>query len=122
MRTVIEAGRKSSPLIGEGLNGLQSRLSSFDTLLMDLSSVKSESGREAMLDECRRSLGGISEALASTITEWTKFSSLLGDYKYQFGKRKKGPPPDCPGQQVMNLGCENTTASEGGVPSGDKER
>ena len=122
MRAVIEAGRKSSPLIGEGLAGMRSRMDSFGMLLSDMASVKSESGREAMLEECKKSLKSLSESLEYTTSTWARFSSVLGNYKYQFGRRKKGAPPDAPGQQVMNLDGENTTASEGSVPSGDKER
>lgn len=111
MRAVIEAGRKSSPLIGEGLAGMRAKLDSFGMLLSDLASVKSESGRDAMLEECRKSLVSLSDSLAYATSVWTRFSSVLGNYKYQFGRRKKGPPPDSPGQQVMDLdNCDRKSA------------
>ena len=84
--------------------GMRSKLDSFRLLLADLASVKSESGRDAMLEECQRSLDGLSEALEDTSSKWTRFDSLLGDYKYQFGKRKKkGLVVDHPNQQIMEF-------------------
>ena len=103
MKSVIEAGRKASPLVREGFDDLKSRIKSFGQLLSDLASVKSESGREALLAQCVIGLDGLSRAVAATATDWGRFDSILGDYKYNFKRRRKGPPPDLPGQQVMEF-------------------
>ena len=103
MKTIIEAGRKASPLVNKGFEDLKAKFESFGQLVSDLQSVKSESGREAMLTQCSIGLQGLSGLLAETADNWGRFDSILGDYKYNFKKRKKGPPPDLPGQQVMEF-------------------
>jgi hypothetical protein len=106
MRTVIEAGRKASPLMNDGLGEAKRLVDSFGQLLVDFSAVKSEEGRAAMLQQCAAGLGRLGESLDGIGKVWRRFDGTLGDYKYQFDRCKKGPPPDCPGQQIMDFAKE----------------
>ena len=102
MKTVIEVGRKSSPLVNGCIEGLKEHTQALAQLLVDFSSVKSEQGRAAMIEQCAMALDRLGDSLKSMESEWRRFDSALGDYKYQFGKRKKkGESKDCPGQQMM---------------------
>ena len=103
MRTIIEAARKASPLVNEGFSDLKARLESFGQLVSDLRTVRSDLGREAMLEQCSLGLSKLFALLSDTARDWERFDSILGDYKYNFKKRKKGPPPDLAGQQVMEF-------------------
>ena len=104
MRTVIEAGRSVSPLINEGLSEMRAKLDHFGQLLEDLSSVKSEEGRRAILEECHRGLDSLSGSLVDATSRWNGFDSSLRSYKYRFRKSKKEMPADLPGQQFLFYG------------------
>lgn len=101
MRYVIEAGRKASPLVNDGLSAMRSKVDGFRQLLSDLSTVKSEAGRAAMLCECLKGLDLLSGSLADTYAHWEKFASALKDYKYRFKKTKAERMLDLPGQQLL---------------------
>jgi len=106
MRTIIETGRETSPVINTCLNNLKNQIDLFGQILSDFSSVKSECGRAAMLEQCAGGLKSLSESLETAGVAWHKFDAILGDYKYQFDKRRKGQPVDLEGQQVMDFDRE----------------
>lgn len=101
MRTVIEAGRKASPQINQGMTEIGEKLSSFRQVLSDLCSVKSDSAREAVMNECLRSIDGLSGSLVDTQSIWREFDETLCGYRYRFGRAKKKKVVDLPGQQVL---------------------
>lgn len=101
MRTVIEAARKTAPLLNNGLSDIRAKADTFRQLLADMSSVKSEQAREAMARECLRGIDSLSGAIVDTMSKWDEFYSSLSAYKYKF--RRVGMPvtKDLPGQQVF---------------------
>ena len=101
MRTVIEAGRHASPLVNNGLTEIGSKLESFRQLVSDLSSVKSDMARDAVIGECVRIVDSLSGSLANTVSIWSEFNSSLMSYRYKFGRKKKPKMVDLPGQQVL---------------------
>ena len=101
MRDVIEAGRKASPLVNEGLDEMSSRLNSFRQLFDDLSSVKRDVAMDSLIAECSYMAGRIAEALSNTISRWNEFESCLSAYKYKFGRVKITSAKDLPGQQFL---------------------
>ena len=103
MRTIIETGRKTSPVINTSLNDLKTQINVLGQILADFSSVHSECCRAALLEQCAGGLANLTAALTDATAAWRRFDSTLSDYKYVFGRRKKGPPPDLPGQEVMTF-------------------
>lgn len=101
MRTVIEAGRQASPLVNKGLSEMKSKLDSFRQLLSDLSSVKSDVARSAVVMECERAIDSLSGTLVDTISKWGEFDSALSSYRRKFGRVKISPSRDLPGQQML---------------------
>ena len=101
MRTIIETGRKTSPVVNTSLAALKTQIDVFGQILDDFASVQSECSRAALLEQCAGGLARLAAALNDTTAAWHRFDSTLNDYKYVFGRRKKGPPPDLPGQEVM---------------------
>ena len=103
MRTIIETGRKTSPVVNTSLAALKTQIDVFGQILSDFSSVQSECGRAALLEQCAGGLARLAAALNDTTAAWRRFDSTLSDYKYVFGQRKKGIPPDLPGQQFIDF-------------------
>lgn len=103
MRTIIETGRKTSPVVNTSLAALKTQIDVFGQILSDFSSVQSECGRAAMLEQCAGGLARLATAWNYATAAWSRFDSTLRDYKYVFGKRKKGPPMDLPGQQLIDF-------------------
>lgn len=101
MRTIIETGRKTAPVINTTLAALKAQIDVFGQILADFSSVQSECGRAALLEQCAGGLARLAASWNDTAAAWRRFDSTLSDYKYVFGRRKKGPRPDLPGQEVM---------------------
>lgn len=114
MRTVIEAGRQASPLVNEGLSEMKSKLDSFRQLLSDLSSVKSDVARNAVVMECERAIGSLSGTLVDTISKWGEFDSTLSSYRRKFGRVKISQSRDLPGQQML------FSEDAGGLPRQDE--
>jgi len=102
MRDVIEAGRKASPLVNDGLKGLHKSLEDLIVMVNDVALVKSESIREVMASECKKLMNVLSSEVYDIEKAWHEFDGKLGDYKYKFGRRN-GPPKDAPGQMVMEI-------------------
>ncbi len=111
MRTIIETGRKTSPVINTSLSALKTQIDVFGQILTDFSSVQSECGRAALLEQCAGGLARLAEALNETTAAWSRFDSTLRDYKYVFGRSKKGPRPDLPGQEVMPFAVDQGAES-----------
>lgn len=103
MRTIIETGRKTSPVVNTSLAALKTQIDVFGQILSDFSSVQSECGRAALLEQCAGGLARLAAALNDTAAAWRRFDSTLSDYKYVFGRRKKGMQPDLPGQQLIDF-------------------
>lgn len=101
MRTIIETGRQTSPVINDSLAALEKEIASFGGILSDLASVKSEGGRAAILAKSADELDCLVACFNAAAASWRRFDSTLRDYKYVFGSHRKGPPPDLPGQEVM---------------------
>lgn len=101
MRYVIEAGRKVSPLVNMGLSCLKDKIAGVEQLINDLSVVKSEDGREAMVRQCLKSVLDLAECVSSVETSWAEFDRVLCDYKYKFRKGKRELMADMPGQSKL---------------------
>lgn len=112
MRTIIETGRKTSPVVNTSLAALKTQIDVFGQILADLSSVQSECGRAALLEQCAGGLARLAAAWNDTTAAWHRFDSTLNDYKYVFGKRKKGSQPDLPGQQLIDFDQKKVEISD----------
>lgn len=111
MRTIIETGRKTSPVVNTSLAALKTQIDVFGQILSDFSSVQSECGRAALLEQCEGGLARLAEAWNDTTEAWRRFDSTLSDYKYVFRMSKKGPPPDLPGQEIMPFAVDQGAES-----------
>ena len=121
MRTIIETGRKTSPVVNTSLAALKTQIDVFGQILSDLSSVQSECGRAALLEQCAGGLARLAAAWNDTTAAWHRFDSTLSDYKYVFGRHKKVSPLDLPGQQLLDFDqkkveisgtCQTTVAAD----------
>ena len=101
MRTVIEAARKTAPLLDGGLSDIRAKADMFRQLIADMSSVKSEQAKEAMTRECLRGLDSLSVAIVDTMSKWDEFYSSLSAYKYKFRRAGTHVEKDLPGQQIL---------------------
>lgn len=113
MRDVIEAGREASPLVNEGLAEMRAKVDSFRQLLSDLSSIRCEAAREAVLQECMRSVDSLSGTLVDTASKWDRFDSALVAYKYKFRRVKITLAKDMPGQQMLFDAPSDATSPQG---------
>ena len=112
MLTVIEAGRHASPLISKELESVGRCIERCQTLVEDMSGVKSVLSKEAISAECAHELDFLSVEFSELKKFWEEFNDKLESYKYRERKKKANKVKDLPGQQVLfeDVEAEGPTA------------
>ena len=98
MLTVIEAGRHASPLISKELESVGRCIERCQTLVEDMSGVKSVLSKEAISAECAHELDFLSVEFSELKKFWEEFNDKLESYKYRERKKKANKVKDLPGQ------------------------
>lgn len=101
MRTVIEAGRKASPLVGQALEAACTQLEELVGNMSDLANVRSDAARSAMVNVCTKGLADLHITLGYLGSKWREFDETLGEYRYKFKQPKSKVVKDLPGQQML---------------------
>lgn len=101
MRSVIEAGKKASPLVNSCIESLAQCVVRVQTMLADMSDVKSARSMEAIAGECVNEMSVLDGELIALRKHWGEFGSALASYKYKAKKARRKGVVDLPGQQKL---------------------
>ncbi len=101
MRTVIEAGRKTSPLINEAIPSVREGLSECLRLISEKLSNVSGGKTSKDIETLTCIVRSVSCDILKIEEAWACFDGTLGEYKYRFNRSKKKIFKDLPGQQLL---------------------
>ena len=104
MRTIIEKGRELSPCLNKELDSACSMATECMRRMSDLYAINNDASKTAMAmaELCIKGLTELQDTLVAVISEWRKFDSTLGQYKYKFRDGASARArKDLPGQQVL---------------------
>ena len=101
MRSVIEAGKKASPLVNSCIESLAQCIARVQTMLADMSDVKSARSMEAIAGECAKEMSFLNGEFVELRKHWEEFGDALASYKYKARKAKRKGVVDLPGQQKL---------------------